>query len=143
MMNKYTLSDLNTLVPSEFESIRGKGEEFRRQLSDAVVLQLDVPDGWTVNAEYRSEFGGLFPVQCRLSVADSDEYHLCVCSPGEVSPLWLVVLLSDCGGLVRGLHQSDVLRPDAVNDLVRRAAGLNRFNCTPSTVCSMLTVEAA
>nr|WP_250369571.1 conjugation system SOS inhibitor PsiB family protein [Enterobacter hormaechei] len=38
-----------------------------------------------------------FPVQCRFSADGSDDWHLCVCSPGEVSPYWLLVLLSSGG----------------------------------------------
>jgi hypothetical protein len=34
---KYTLENLNLMIPAELESVREQGDEPRRQLSDAVV----------------------------------------------------------------------------------------------------------
>lgn len=138
---KLGFSDINALSPEEFERIREQGEEFRRALNDSVIVMLDVPNGWCINAEYRAEFGGMFPVQCRLSVADSDEFHLCICSPGEVSPYWLVVLLAGNGGLVRTLLQTEQFDPTAINQLVNKIAGMKRFNCTATTLAALLTTE--
>lgn len=140
---KFNLNDINTLTSGEFEFIREKGAEYRRELSDAVLVKLDVPEGWAINAEYRTEFGGMFPVQCRLSVENSDEFHLCVCSPGELSPLWLTVLLSGDGSMARTLQQSDSFQPAKINELIGRVAGMRRFNCTAATVVALLEGEVA
>src|SRR5690606_6313619 len=85
MTMQYDLNRINTLTATDLEFIRQQGEDAR------------------------SEFGGFFPVQCRFSADGSDDWHLCVCSPGEVSPYWLLVLLSSGGEVVRTLYQSDTL----------------------------------
>ena len=51
----------------ELEDYRAAGEDFRRELSHAVMRDLTSPSGWSVNAEYRCEFGGFFPVQIRFT----------------------------------------------------------------------------
>ncbi len=138
---KYTIENLNLMIPAELETIREQGDEPRRQLSDAVVGMIDVPAGWRVNAEYRGEFGGLFPVQLRYAPDASGEYFLCLCSPGEMLPDWTLFLLSGNGTLVRILHQSDVLIPDTVGNLLEQVAGMHRFNCTAATVADLLNAE--
>jgi len=141
MTMHYDLTRINTLTESDFEFIRQQGEDARRVLSDAVIGLLTTPEGWRVCAEYRSEFGGFFPVQCRFSADDSDAWHLCVCSPGKVSPYWLLVLLSSGGEVVRTLYQNKTLQPDRVSQLIAQMAGLRRFNCTASTVVNLMSGE--
>ncbi|EMV7411648.1 conjugation system SOS inhibitor PsiB [Enterobacter soli] len=141
MTMNYDLTRINTLTASDLEFIRQQGEEARRALSDAVTGLLTVPQGWRVCAEYRSEFGGFFPVQCRFSADNSDDWHLCVCSPGEVSPYWLLVLLSSGGSVVRTLYQNETLQPERVSQLIARMAGMRRFNCTASTVANLMSGE--
>lgn len=132
---------LKTMSCDEFEDWRDSGEDFRRELTHAVMRDLSCPENWDVNGEYRSEFGGFFPVQCRFSADGSDDWHLCVCSPGEVSPYWLLVLLSSGGEVVRTLYQSDTLQPDRINQLIAQLAGMRRFNCTARTVVKLMNVE--
>lgn len=141
MNTAYDLKQINALSASDMEFIRQQGELPRRALSDAVTGLLTVPVGWRVCAEYRVEFGGFFPVQCRFSAAESDDWHLCVCSPGEVSPYWLLVLLSAGGSVVRTMYQSESLEPDVISQLVAQMAGLRRFNCTASTVANLIGME--
>lgn len=141
MNTAYDLKQINALSASDMEFIRQQGELPRRALSDAVTGLLTVPVGWRVSAEYRAEFGGFFPVQCRFSAAESDDWHLCVCSPGEVSPYWLLVLLSAGGSVVRTMYQSESLEPDVISQLVAQMAGLRRFNCTASTVANLMGME--
>jgi len=64
-----------------------------------------------------------------------------VCSPGEVSPYWLLVLLSSGGEVVRTLYQSDTLQPERINQLIAQLAGMRRFNCTARTVAKLMNVE--
>lgn len=66
-MKKFSLMQMNAMIPAEFEQLREQGEEYRRELSNAVVGLISAPAGWQVNAEYRGEFGGLFPVQVRYT----------------------------------------------------------------------------
>ena len=118
MTMQYDLNRINTLTASDLEFIRHQGEDARRALSDAVTGLLSTPEGWRVCAEFRSEFGGFFPVQC-----------------------WLLVLLSSGGDVVRTLYQSDTLQPDRINQMVAQLAGMRRFNCTASTVVKLMNVE--
>ena len=72
MSMKYTPEVLNSMIPAELEDVRESGDEERRQLSDAVMNTIPVPPGWRVNAEYRGEFRGQFPVQLRFAPDRSD-----------------------------------------------------------------------
>lgn len=63
MKTLLTLDVLKTMSVDELEDYRAAGEDFRRELTHAVIRVLDLPSGWSVNGEYRSEFGGFFP--CR------------------------------------------------------------------------------
>ena len=53
---------LQTMNAQEYEDIRAAGSDERRELTHAVMRELDAPDNWTMNGEYGSEFGGFFPV---------------------------------------------------------------------------------
>ncbi|MBE8917478.1 conjugation system SOS inhibitor PsiB [Enterobacter kobei] len=141
MTMQYDLNQLNALTASDLEFIRQQGEDARRVLSDAVTGLLTVPQGWRVCAEYRSEFGGFFPVQCRFSADGCDDWHLCVCSPSEVSPYWLLVLLSSGGDVVCTLDQHDTLQPDRVSQRIAQIAGMHRFNCSARTVANLMSGE--
>ena len=60
------------------------------------MRELDAPDNWTMNGEYGSEFGGFFPVQVRFTPAH-ERFHLALCSPGDVSQVWVLVLVNAGG----------------------------------------------
>ncbi len=138
---KYTLASLNMMIPAELESVRERGDEYRRVLTDSVISLLTTPADWDVNGEYRCEFGGLCPVQLRYAPQGSAEFFLCVCSPGEALPEWTVFLLSGDGSLLRFLHHADRLCPTTVNSLLAQVAGMSRFNCTAATVADLLAGE--
>ncbi|MDT3409681.1 UNVERIFIED_ORG: hypothetical protein QE398_000050 [Atlantibacter sp. SORGH_AS 304] len=141
MSMKYTPAVLNSMIPAELEAVRESGDEERRQLSDAVMNTIPVPPGWRVNAEYRCEFGGQFPVQLRFAPERSDRYFLCLCSPGEMLPAWTLFLLAADGGLVRILSQSDRHDPVAVSALLAQVAGLHRINCSAATIAELMNAE--
>ncbi len=85
MRNIITPDVLKTMIPQEYEDWREGGEDLRRELTHAVMRDLNCPDNWDMNGEYRSEFGGFFPVQIRFTPSHGN-YHLAVCSPGDISP---------------------------------------------------------
>ena len=87
---------LKTMSCDEFEDWRDSGEDFRRELTHAVMRDLSCPENWDVNGEYRSEFGGSFPVQVRFTPPHGN-YHIAVCSPGAISPAWMVVFVPASG----------------------------------------------
>ena len=61
MKTELTLNVLQTMNAQEYEDIRAAGSDERRELTHAVMRELDAPDNWTMNGEYGSEFGGFFP----------------------------------------------------------------------------------
>ena len=79
MKTLLTLDVLKTMSIDELEDSRAAGEDFRRELTHAVMRVLHLPSGWSVNGEYRSEFGGFFPVQIRFSPAHC-HFDVAVCS---------------------------------------------------------------
>lgn len=137
---KFNLTQINAMIPADFEQLREQGKEYRRELSDAVVGLITTPAGWQVNAEYRGEFGGLFPVQIRFQPRHESAggYGVCLCSPGELLPGWLIVLVSDDARYANILHQSEHLEPDAISTLLSRVAGMQRLNCSSATVNALL-----
>ncbi|WP_432417814.1 conjugation system SOS inhibitor PsiB family protein, partial [Escherichia coli] len=56
---------MRTVLWTKYLVIRAAGSDERRELTHAVMRELDAPDNWTMNGEYGSEFGGFFPVQVR------------------------------------------------------------------------------
>ncbi|EMV50156.1 protein psiB [Escherichia coli 2872000] len=92
MKTELTLNVLQTMNAQEYEDIRAAGSDERRELTHAVMRELDAPDNWTMNGEYGSEFGGFFPVQVRFTPAH-ERFHLALCSPGDVSQVWVLVLV--------------------------------------------------
>ena len=68
MKTELTLNVLQTMSAQEYEDIRAAGSDERRELTHAVMRELDAPDNWTMNGEYGSEFGGFFPVQVRFTL---------------------------------------------------------------------------
>ncbi|MGK3549758.1 conjugation system SOS inhibitor PsiB, partial [Escherichia coli] len=84
MKTELTLNVLQTMSAQEYEDIRAAGSDERRELTHAVMRELDAPDNWTMNGEYGSEFGGFFPVQVRFTPAH-ERFHLALFSPGAFS----------------------------------------------------------
>lgn len=91
-----TLARLTWMDAPEFEQIREAGYDFRRELTHAVMALITVPEKWDQNGEYRSEFGGYFPVQIRFT-PEHGRFHIALCSPGEVCEQWLMVIFSADG----------------------------------------------
>ncbi len=61
MKTELTLNVLQTMSAQEYEDIRAAGSDERRELTHAVMRELDAPDNWTLNGEYGSEFGAFSP----------------------------------------------------------------------------------
>nr|pir psiB protein - Escherichia coli plasmid Collb-P9 [Escherichia coli]AAB39948.1 PsiB [Shigella sonnei] len=96
MKTELTLNALQSMNAQEYEDIRAAGSDIRRNLTHEVMREVDAPANWMMNGEYGSEFGGFFPVQVRFTPAH-ERFHLALCSPGDVSQLWMLVLVN-CGG---------------------------------------------
>ncbi|MGE9553638.1 conjugation system SOS inhibitor PsiB [Erwinia amylovora] len=135
------LDMLTAMHPCEFEEWRARGEGERHVLTSAVLSLLTVPDGWTVNGEYRAEFGGLFPVQLRFTPPD-ERFCLCVCSPGEIAGEWLVLIASADGGCVRDVLRLTPFGPSRISALIAAAAQACLIEYSVSGLADYLVQEA-
>lgn len=136
-MNIDILKQINCMFPCEFEEWRERGDNERHSLTAAVMQLLATPAGWNANGEYRTEFGGLFPVQVRYTPPD-EQFSLCICSPGEVSATWLAVLISEDGRTVRSLLSDESFAPARINMLLDAAGNVSRMDYSISGVVAYL-----
>lgn len=113
MKTLLTLDVLKTMSSDELEDYRAAGEDFRRELSHAVMRDLTSPSGWSVNAEYRCEFGGFFPVQIRFTPPHG-HFDVAVCSPGELNPRWIVVFVTRDGQPFSVVRVMDAFNPELI-----------------------------
>lgn len=131
---------LATMIPCELEDYRAGGEDLRRSLTHGVMRDLNAPPGWTMNGEYRGEFGGFFPVQVRFST-EHEKFQVAVCSPGEVSPAWMVVLLKASGRPFSVVRTVPVFNPDLINHTVSLIACLDAEGYSAENIISILAME--
>lgn len=140
IVNTSIRTELTDMFPCEFEAWRERGDDERHVLSTAVMHFLDTPEGWQVNAEYRGEFGGLFPVQIRYTAPD-ESFHLCLCSPGEVCAEWLAVLASADGSFVREVLRAEKFAPERFSALLSVAGSLCSMAYTVREIAAFLVEE--
>ncbi len=124
MKTELTLNVLQTMSAQEYEDIRAAGSDERRELTHAVMRELDAPDNWMMNGEYGSEFGGFFPVQVRFTPAH-ERFHLALCSPGDVSQVWVLVLVNAGGEPFAVVQVQRRFAPEAVSHSLALAASLD------------------
>jgi hypothetical protein len=140
IVNTSIRTELTDMFPCEFEAWRECGDDERHVLSTAVMHFLDTPTGWLANAEYRCEFGGLFPVQIRYTAPD-ESFYLCLCSPGEVCAEWLAVLISADGSFVREVLRAETFSPERFNSLLSAAGSLCRTEYSAHGTAAFLAEE--
>ncbi|MEQ5055833.1 conjugation system SOS inhibitor PsiB [Klebsiella michiganensis] len=126
MNTLFSVEALNNLTPDELESLRDRGLPERQCMTNGVIAALNIPDGWSIAGEWQGEFGGLFPVQCRLTPDLNKPLTLSLCSPGDVSPLWVMVIQAHPAQRVRVLHAAAEFYPDSLSDLLERVDGMLR-----------------
>lgn len=122
------------------EIIRAAGTDERRELTHAVMRELDAPDNWTMNGEYGSEFGGFFPVQVRFTPAH-ERFHLALCSPGDVSQVWVLVLVNAGGEPFAVVQVQRRFAPEAVSHSLALAASLDAQGYSVSDIIHILMAE--
>lgn len=142
MQTVLTPDVLKTMSSDEFEDWRDSGEDYRRELTHAVMRDLACPDGWTMNGEYRSEFGGFFPVQIRFTPSHG-QYHLAVCSPGGISPVWMVVFVPASGRPFSVIRTLNGYQPELVSHTVSLTARLDADGYSQASIISILAAEGA
>ncbi|MVT06097.1 conjugation system SOS inhibitor PsiB [Enterobacter sp. 10-1] len=133
---------LKTMSCDEFEDWRDSGEDFRRELTHAVMRDLSCPENWDVNGEYRSEFGGFFPVQVRFTPPHGN-YHIAVCSPGAISLAWMVVFVPASGRPFSVIRTLSVYQPELVSHTVSLTARLDADGYSQASIISILAAEGA
>ncbi|EIM7325362.1 TPA: conjugation system SOS inhibitor PsiB, partial [Escherichia coli] len=129
-----------TMSAQEYEDIRAAGSDERRELTHAVMRELDAPDNWTMNGEYGSEFGGFFPVQVRFTPAH-ERFHLALCSPGDVSQVWVLVLVNAGGEPFAVVQVQRRFAPEAVSHSLALAASLDAQGYSVSDIIHILMAE--
>jgi len=140
MRNIITTDVLKTMIPDELEDYRSAGEDFRRELTHAVIGNLAAPEQWDINGEYRSEFGGFFPVQIRFTPAHGN-FHIAVCSPGEVSPDWIIVFITPSGRPFSVVRTLATFNPEVVSHTLSLAACLDADGYSAASIISILARE--
>ncbi|GCU66884.1 plasmid SOS inhibition protein PsiB [Escherichia coli] len=120
--------------------IRAAGSDERRELTHAVMRELDAPDNWTMNGEYGSEFGGFFSVQVRFTPAH-ERFHLALCSPGDVSQVWVLVLVNAGGEPFAVVQVQRRFAPEAVSHSLALAASLDTQGYSVNDIIHILMAE--
>ncbi|UAN34119.1 conjugation system SOS inhibitor PsiB [Enterobacter sp. JBIWA005] len=133
---------LKTMSCDEFEDWRDSGEDYRRELTHAVMRDLSCPESWGMNGEYRSEFGGFFPVQIRFTPSHG-QYHLAVCSPGGISPVWMVVFVPASVRPFSVIRTLSDYQPEFVSHTVSLTARLDADGYSQASIISILAAEGA
>ncbi|EBG2302952.1 conjugation system SOS inhibitor PsiB [Salmonella enterica] len=112
----------------------------RGELVDVLWGELDAPDNWTMNGEYGSEFGGFFPVQVRFTPAH-ERFHLALCSPGDVSQVWVLVLVNAGGEPFAVVQVQRRFAPEAVSHSLALAASLDAQGYSVNDIIHILMAE--
>ena len=140
MKTELTLNALQSMNAQEYEDIRAAGSDMRRNLTHEVMREVDAPANWMMNGEYSSEFGGFFPVQVRFTPAH-ERFHLALCSPGDVSQLWMLVLVN-CGGQPFAVVQvQHIFTPVAISHTLALAATLDAQGYSVNDIIHILMAE--
>ena len=81
-----------------------------------------------------------FPVQVRFSPFH-ERFHIVVCSPGEASTTWMVILVSISGRPFRVIRTQPSFSPETVNHILRLAASLDEAGYSTTSIINLLVTE--
>lgn len=140
MKTELTLNALQSMNAQEYEDIRAAGSDMRRNLTHEVMREVDAPANWMINGEYGSEFGGFFPVQVRFTPAH-ERFHLALCSPGDVSQVWVLVLVNAGGEPFAVVQVQRRFAPEAVSHSLALAASLDAQGYSVNDIIHILMAE--
>lgn len=132
-----TTFQLAAMTGDEFEAHRAAGYTHRQKLTHSVMNTFCLPDGWAMNGEYRAEFGGLFPVQVRFS-PEHGQFQVVICSPGEVSESWLVLVVMCQGTRVTCVRQQTQFDADDLGRVLTLISALDRDGYAHPHILSIL-----
>lgn len=140
MKTELTLNVLQTMSAQEYEDIRAAGSDERRELTHAVMRELDAPDNWMMNGEYGSEFGGFFP-RPKFVSRQPTNVSTALCSPGDVSQVWVLVLVNAGGEPFAVVQVQRRFAPEAVSHSLALAASLDAQGYSVSDIIHILMAE--
>lgn len=110
-----TNSELDAMSADELEQFAERGQDYRLLLSCSVLKALKVPEGCIFEAEYGSEFGGLYPVTVRIAPkGGSPAVEWYVSSAGTECDGWSVCRVNSAGQ-VTDLYYERHFLPDHLN----------------------------
>lgn len=120
-------------------NISSQGENF---------IQVDFDTPWCqpesdVVAELSRLFGctgGFFPVQVRFTPAH-ERFHLALCSPGDVSQLWMLVLVNGGGQPFAVVQVQHIFTPVAISHTLALAATLDAQGYSVNDIIHILMAE--
>ncbi|WNN54784.1 conjugation system SOS inhibitor PsiB family protein (plasmid) [Hafnia alvei] len=111
-------SELDAMSADELEQFAERGQDYRQLLSCSVLNILNVPQGCIVEAEYGSEFGGLYPVTLRIAPeGESPAVEWYVSSAGTECDGWSACRV-DSACQVTDLYYDTHFMPDKINALL-------------------------
>ncbi|ENP0961413.1 conjugation system SOS inhibitor PsiB [Escherichia coli] len=115
MKTELTLNVLQTMSAQEYEDIRAAGTDERRELTHAVMRELDAPA--------------------------HERFHLALCSPGDVSQVWVLVLVNAGGEPFAVVQVQRRFAPEAVSHSLALAASLDAQGYSVSDIIHILMAE--
>ncbi|MEG5552343.1 conjugation system SOS inhibitor PsiB [Enterobacter wuhouensis] len=137
---KTDIFNLQEMTSDDFEVCRAAGYSLRRELTHKVMAALTLPENWDMNGEYCSEFGGLFPVQVRLAPTHGI-FEMVLCSPGEISDHWLLLMVAGQGKNVVCVRQCEFFDVARLNYALRVADVRHRDGYCPADIIDILARE--
>lgn len=137
MENQYSSERLAQMQADEFEACREAGTEYRWSLSRSVMAAVTLPDTWEMNGERGGEYGGLFPVQVRFAPAHG-RFRVALCSPGEISDRWLMVIIPDGGRSVTCVRSRAHFEPATFSVVLSLAAVMDEEGYNFSAILDTL-----
>ena len=115
-------AELDAMSADELEQFAERGLDYRLLLSCSVLHALKEPQGCLVEAEYGSEFGGLYPVTVRFAPeGERSAVEWYVSSAGTECDGWSVCRV-DNGAQVTPLYCEPHFLPEHLNALLAREA---------------------
>lgn len=95
-----------------------------------------------MNGEYRSEFGGFFPVRVRFTPSHGN-FHIAVCSPGEITPSWMMVFIPVSGRPFSVICSLSAWSSEVISHKLSLAARLDADGYSQASIISILAVEGS
>lgn len=133
---------LTTMIGEDFETCRAAGYSYRREMTHAVIGAVTTPENWDVNGEYRSEFGGLFPVQIRFAPTHG-RFEIVLCSPGEFSQNWIMLLVWQKGQEVSCIRSSALFDSTVISHVLSLINRLDSDGYSIFDILATLRMEVA